>query len=47
MTSVAYLLMAITQVGWSYWATAFPAIALSPVCSDGSTPYVSRESKLN
>lgn len=34
LTGLAYLLMAIADVHWSYWYAAFPAILLSPICSD-------------
>src|SRR4051812_37454121 len=38
LTGVAYLLMAIADVNWPYWYAAFPAILLSPICSDGMQP---------
>ena len=42
LTGIAYLLMAIAKVEWSYWYAAFLAILLSPICSDGTflVPFV-------
>jgi MFS family permease len=34
LTAISPLLMAITQPGWSYWTTAFFAVALTPICAD-------------
>ncbi|KAI9799204.1 MAG: hypothetical protein M1825_004847 [Sarcosagium campestre] len=34
LTAISALLIAITDPSWLYWYSAFPAVLLSPICSD-------------